>query len=75
MSIKMRMIMEQTVRQCKICYKEFLTNKYQHRQEVCNSKRCQHIRQVENMKAWRIKNPDYWKAEKNVKYQKEYRKI
>ena len=47
---------------CKICQKEFIPNKYRPNQQVCSSLECQQRRQIENEKAWRTKNPDYFKC-------------
>ena len=48
--------------QCKICQKEFIPNKYRPIQTVCSSPDCQRLRQIQNEKEWRIRNPDYFKC-------------
>ena len=47
---------------CRICGKEFALNKYRPHQKVCSQPVCQYERQLENMKAWRRKNPEYFKS-------------
>lgn len=47
---------------CKICQKEFIPNKYRPNQLVCSDAECQGKRQIENERAWRVKNPDYFKC-------------
>lgn len=46
---------------CQICQGEFLPNKYKPKQQVCSNPECQHKRQLQNLKSWRLKNPDYFK--------------
>jgi len=46
---------------CRICQKEFIPNKYHPHQQVCLRLECQKIRQIQNEREWRIKNPDYFK--------------
>jgi hypothetical protein len=46
---------------CKICQNEFTPSKYHPRQKVCSRSECQRIRQIQNEKEWRAKNPDYFK--------------
>ena len=46
---------------CRICQNEFKPNKYRPNQKVCSRLECQKKRQVENEKAWRARNPDYFK--------------
>lgn len=46
---------------CRICKKPFMPNKYRPNQEVCSSIECQYQRQLDNMKIWRDKNPNYFK--------------
>ncbi len=46
---------------CKMCGKSFVANKYRPNQEVCSSLECQYKRQLENMKGWRKSNPNYFK--------------
>ena len=48
-------------RQCVICKRSFVPNKYRPNQEVCSNLECQYQRQLENMKKWRKKNPHYFK--------------
>ncbi len=48
-------------RLCKVCGKPFLPNKYRPNQTVCSSLECQYQRQLENMKKWRGRNPNYFK--------------
>ncbi|MCX7927236.1 MAG: hypothetical protein N2606_03770 [Candidatus Omnitrophica bacterium] len=47
---------------CRICQNEFTPNKYHPKQQVCTNPACQRVRQLENMKIWRQKNPDYFKS-------------
>lgn len=60
------------LRICKICGKEFISDKYHSRQEVCLGPSCQHKRQLLNQKQWRKDNPDYfkYKDKKNLWEQK-----
>jgi len=46
---------------CPICKKWFIPNKYRPNQKVCSNLECQYKRQLENMKEWRDKNPNYFK--------------
>ena len=46
---------------CKICQKEFTPSKYRPNQQVCSQAECQRVRQIQNGKDWRLKNPDYFK--------------
>ncbi len=46
---------------CKICGKPFIPNKYRPNQEICSSVECQYQRQLNNMAAWRRRNPNYFK--------------
>lgn len=46
---------------CKICQNEFIPNKYHPRQEVCSRQECQRQRQIQNLREWRLKNPEYFK--------------
>lgn len=46
---------------CKICGKPFMANKYRPNQEICSSVECQYRRQLGNMTQWRRRNPDYFK--------------
>lgn len=47
---------------CKICQNEFIPNKYRPQQQVCFQAQCQKQRQIQNERAWRISNPDYFKC-------------
>ena len=47
---------------CRICKNEFTPNKYHPRQEACSRPECRRIRQIENEKEWRMRNPDYFKC-------------
>ena len=46
---------------CKICGKEFISNKYRPNQEICSGVECQYQRQLDNMEKWRKQNPNYFK--------------
>ena len=46
---------------CKSCGKPFLPNKYRPNQTICSSLECQYQRQLDNMKTWRGRNPNYFK--------------
>jgi len=46
---------------CPICKQEFTPSKYRPKQQVCSRENCQYLRQLDNMKAWRVKNPAYFK--------------
>ncbi|OGW84654.1 MAG: hypothetical protein A2987_02675 [Omnitrophica bacterium RIFCSPLOWO2_01_FULL_45_10] len=46
---------------CTICGKPFLANKYRPNQVICSSLECQYQRQLNNMKSWRGKNPNYFR--------------
>jgi len=39
-----------------------MPNKYHPNQQVCSQPECQRIRQVQNEKDWRIRNPEYFKC-------------
>lgn len=52
---------ERKERKCSICGKPFVPNKYRPNQKVCSSLECQYQRQLQNMKSWREKNPNYFK--------------
>jgi len=45
---------------CKICKNEFIPNKYRPQQQVCSRPECQRLRQIQNEKEWRARNPDYF---------------
>ena len=46
---------------CRICQNEFAPHKYRPHQQVCFNPECQRKRQLQNLKSWRLKNPDYFK--------------
>lgn len=46
---------------CPLCKKSFMPNKYRPNQKMCSNLECQYKRQLENMKSWRGKNPNYFK--------------
>ncbi len=46
---------------CKICGRQFVPSKYRPFQGACNDIVCQRERQRQNIKDWRLKNPDYFK--------------
>lgn len=48
-------------RACAICGQTFTANKYSPRQRVCAKPECQKARQIQSMKEWRAKHPDYFK--------------
>lgn len=52
-------------RVCIYCSISFLPNKYSTRQKVCSSPVCQKKRQQESMRAWRQKNPNYFKYDES----------
>lgn len=47
---------------CKICQIEFVPSKYRPNQQVCSKAECQKARQIQNLKDWRLRNPDYFKC-------------
>ena len=47
---------------CPICKQEFTPSKYRRNQKVCSRPDCQHRRQLQNLAAWRQKNPGYFKV-------------
>ena len=47
---------------CKICQNEFTPSKYHPNQQVCFQPECQRLRQIQNERDWRAKNPDYFKC-------------
>lgn len=51
-----------TGRNCQVCGKEFIPNKYRPNQKICSNLECQYQRQLDNMKIWRDQNPDYFKC-------------
>ena len=52
-------------RSCLFCNSAFLPNKYSPRQKVCSSAECQKKRQLESMRNWRKKNPNYFKYDES----------
>src|SRR3989338_4877097 len=50
---------------CLYCNTPFAPNKYSPRQKVCSSAECQKKRQLESMRAWRKKNPNYFKYDES----------
>lgn len=46
---------------CKFCQKEFTPSKYRPKQQACPRPECQKMRQIQNARDWRGKNPDYFK--------------
>jgi len=50
-----------TEKKCIICGAPFTPNKYRPNQEICSNIECQYRRQLNNMKTWRQKNPNYFK--------------
>ncbi len=47
---------------CLICKRRFLPSKYRRSQAVCSLQACQGQRQLNNLAAWREKNPGYFKV-------------
>ncbi|OIO39378.1 MAG: hypothetical protein AUJ72_00945 [Candidatus Omnitrophica bacterium CG1_02_46_14] len=52
-------------RNCFYCNTSFIPNKYSPRQKVCSNPECQKKRQMESMKVWRAKNPNYFKYDES----------
>lgn len=52
-------------RACVYCAASFAPNKYSPRQRVCSSPDCQKKRQLDSMKVWREKNPNYFKYDES----------
>ena len=52
-------------RLCIFCSTPFPPNKYSPRQKVCSAAECQKKRQLESMRTWRKKNPDYFKYDES----------
>jgi hypothetical protein len=60
---------------CKICQNEFTPSKYRPGQQACSRPECQKARQVQNERAWRQKNPDYFKSQgQEVSWQQKRRR-
>ena len=53
------------VRVCLYCQAAFTPNKYSPRQTICSGPDCQKKRQLESMKLWREKNPNYFKYDES----------
>ena len=52
-------------RTCIYCQITFTANKYSPRQKVCSKPECQKKRQLDSMKVWREKNPNYFKYDES----------
>ncbi len=52
-------------RACIYCSSTFSANKYSPRQKVCSNPECQKKRQLESMKVWRERNPNYFKYDES----------
>ena len=52
-------------RVCLYCKNPFAANKYSPRQKVCGSPACQKARQLESMRLWRQRNPNYFKYDES----------
>ena len=52
-------------RSCLYCNAVFTPNKYSPRQKVCSNPECQKKRQMDSMKVWRDKNPNYFKYDES----------
>ena len=52
-------------KQCIYCHQPFQANKYSPRQKVCSRPECQHARQIESMRQWRERNPNYFKYDES----------
>ena len=50
---------------CIYCGAAFSPNKYSPRQKVCSAAECQKKRQLESMRLWRKKNPNYFKYDES----------
>ena len=48
-------------RKCTVCGKEFVPSKYHPHQLVCSGADCQRLRQLQNQRSWRKKNPSYFR--------------
>ena len=53
------------MRICIYCQQSFDPNKYSPRQKVCSKPECQHKRQLESMRDWRGKHPNYFKYDES----------
>lgn len=52
-------------RACLYCHAGFTPNKYSPRQSVCSNPECQKKRQLESMRQWREKHPNYFKYDES----------
>jgi hypothetical protein len=52
-------------RTCVYCKVVFSPNKYSPRQQICSGPDCQKRRQLESMKLWRQRNPNYFKYDES----------
>lgn len=52
-------------RNCIFCQTPFTPNKYSPRQKVCSNTACQKKRQLDSMKEWRSRHPDYFKYDES----------
>ena len=52
-------------RACIYCAASFTHNKYSPKQRVCSNVECQKKRQLDSMKVWREKNPNYFKYDES----------
>ena len=50
---------------CVYCRAGFTPNKYSPRQRTCSNSECQKKRQLDSMKAWRERNPSYFKFDES----------
>jgi hypothetical protein len=50
---------------CVYCKAPFAPNKYSPRQTICSSRDCQRKRQLESMRLWRQRNPNYFKYDES----------
>ncbi len=56
-------------RTCQYCHTSFTPNKYSPRQTVCSNPECQKKRQLDSMRSWRAKNPNYFKYDESKGFQ------
>jgi len=52
-------------RPCIYCGTAFTPNKYSPKQKVCSNPTCQKKRQLESMRVWRERNPNYFKYDES----------
>ncbi|MBI4432275.1 MAG: hypothetical protein HY592_02180 [Candidatus Omnitrophica bacterium] len=52
-------------RHCLYCHEAFTPNKYSPRQKVCSKPECQKKRQLDSMRGWRQKNPNYFRYDES----------